>query len=226
MTIRAKLYAAIVLTVLGPLATTAVALNGIRRWATASTRCGKRSQHEALARELKFQVTDMNGGRPPTATPAAPCRRGSRLGRRAPAELEAAPKDVHRRARGRALNEQQGDFAFMELDAVAWHALQARQTRRASNGSCSVPSCGRFETMADTAGRARHHEEQQATATTENSFNHARDDARKRTWSPSRSGPRRDHPAARHRKRHRENGTRGRAPRVGGTSPNPRAKAP
>jgi len=39
MTIRAKLYAAIVLTVIGPLVTIAVALQARRSSATASTRC-------------------------------------------------------------------------------------------------------------------------------------------------------------------------------------------
>ena len=42
MTIRAKLYAAIVLTILGTLATTAVAFTAFQRWATASTRCAER----------------------------------------------------------------------------------------------------------------------------------------------------------------------------------------
>jgi hypothetical protein len=40
MTIRAKLYAAIVLTVIGPLVTIAVALHGQGSSVTASTRCG------------------------------------------------------------------------------------------------------------------------------------------------------------------------------------------
>ena len=61
MTIRAKLYAAIVLTVLGPLATTAVALNGMSQMGDRFDEVQERSQHESLARELKFQVTDMNG---------------------------------------------------------------------------------------------------------------------------------------------------------------------
>ena len=39
MTIRAKLYVAILLTVIGPVITIAVALNGMGGWATASTRC-------------------------------------------------------------------------------------------------------------------------------------------------------------------------------------------
>ena len=61
MTIRAKLYAAIVLTILGPLATTAVALHGMSQMGDRFDEVHQRAEHEALARELKFLVTDVNG---------------------------------------------------------------------------------------------------------------------------------------------------------------------
>ena len=61
MTIRAKLYTAIVLTILGPLATTAVALHGMSQMGDRFDEVERARQDEALARELKFGVTDMNG---------------------------------------------------------------------------------------------------------------------------------------------------------------------
>ena len=61
MTIRAKLYAAIVLTILGPLATTAVALQGMSQLGDSFDEVRAAAQDESLAREIKFSVTDMNG---------------------------------------------------------------------------------------------------------------------------------------------------------------------
>ncbi len=61
MTIRATLYAAIVLTVIDPLVTIAVALHGQSALGDRFDEVRERSQHEALARELKFGVTDVNG---------------------------------------------------------------------------------------------------------------------------------------------------------------------
>src|SRR5512132_3006838 len=61
MTIRAKLYTASLLTILGPLATTAVALHGMGQMSDSLDTVQARARDESLARELKFGVTDMNG---------------------------------------------------------------------------------------------------------------------------------------------------------------------
>src|ERR687890_2112205 len=61
MTIRAKLYAAIVLTILGPLATTAVALHGMGQMGDRFDEVQERARHESIALQLKFGVTDVNG---------------------------------------------------------------------------------------------------------------------------------------------------------------------
>src|ERR687890_329218 len=61
MTIRAKLYAAIVLTILGPLATTAVALHGMGQMGDRFDEVQDRARHQSIALQLKFAVTDMNG---------------------------------------------------------------------------------------------------------------------------------------------------------------------
>ena len=54
MTIRAKLYAAIVLTILGPLATTAVALHGMEQLGDRFDEVQERADQRAIALELKF----------------------------------------------------------------------------------------------------------------------------------------------------------------------------
>lgn len=61
MTIRAKLYAAILLAILGPLVTIAVALQGESQLGERFDEVRERARHESLARELKFGVTDVNG---------------------------------------------------------------------------------------------------------------------------------------------------------------------
>ena len=61
VTIRAKLYVAILLTVLGPVITIAVALHGMERLGDRFDEVQKRSDHRALALDLKFGVTDFNG---------------------------------------------------------------------------------------------------------------------------------------------------------------------
>ena len=54
MTIRAKLYAAIVLTILGPLATTAVALHGMGQMGDRFDEVQESARHESIALQLKF----------------------------------------------------------------------------------------------------------------------------------------------------------------------------
>ena len=61
MTIRAKLYVAILLTVIGPVITIAVALHGMNRLGDRFDEVQERSDQRALALNLKFGVTDFNG---------------------------------------------------------------------------------------------------------------------------------------------------------------------
>ena len=138
-------------------------------------------EREALAREIKFSVTDMNGwqtaygyagGELPRPLPGlggeAPRRSRRRRPRRSPTRPRA----------GSSSRLQQNFRRFMELDAVAWHSLQNSdpdRTKRILLG----PELRQFETMADTADELADLEVEQATAT-EDSFDEARDDARKR----------------------------------------------
>jgi len=61
VTIRAKLYVAILLTVIGPVITIAVALHGMDRLGQRFDEVQNRADRRALALDLKFGVTDFNG---------------------------------------------------------------------------------------------------------------------------------------------------------------------
>jgi hypothetical protein len=126
MTIRAKIYAAIVLTVIGPVVTIAVALHGQAELGDRFDEVRDRARHEALARELKFGVTDVNGWQ--TAY-------GYDSGRSRPvfdrsvaafrADLREAGRRLDDREEQEPLRRLGDEFnGFMELDAVAYRALQ------------------------------------------------------------------------------------------------------
>jgi hypothetical protein len=180
VTIRAKLYAAIVLTVLGPIATTAVALHGMSELGDRFDEVQERAQHESIARELKFAVTDVNGwqtaygynngrSRPRFVREAA----GLRADLRAAADTLTDPQERVLLER----LERQFD-GFMQLDAVAWDALQAGhpdRTRQIFLG----PEIERFESMATTTDRLAEYETRRV-ADTDEAFDDARDDARRR----------------------------------------------
>jgi hypothetical protein len=180
MTIRAKLYAAIVLTILGPLATTAVALHGMGQMGDRFDEVQERARHESIALELKFGVTDVNGWQ--TAY-------GYDRGRSRPVferSVEAFEADLSRAGetfsdpRERALlAELRRDFeSFMELDAEAYSALRAGDEQRVEDILLG-PEIARFSAMAETADRLATYEAERAEAT-ERAFDDARDDARKR----------------------------------------------
>jgi hypothetical protein len=180
VTIRAKLYAAIVLTILGPLATTAVALHGMAKMADRFDEVQERARHESIALQLKFGVTDVNGwqtaygydegrSRPVFERSAASFERDLR---RAAATLtDAREREL--------LGELRRDFGgFMALDRVAYRALRAGNEQRVKDIFLG-PEIARFSAMAETADRLARYEAQRATAT-ERAFDDARDDSRKR----------------------------------------------
>jgi hypothetical protein len=180
MTIRAKLYAAIVLTVLGPLVTTAVALQGMSELGDRYDEVRERAEREAVARELKFLVTDVNGWQ--TAYGYA----GGELRDRFVAsanelrnELDVAKTELTDEDEQSLLSQLSQEFdGFMELDAVAWRELQAgrpQETERIFLG----PELRRFEAMAATADELAGFEADEAAAT-DADFDQARDDARRR----------------------------------------------
>jgi hypothetical protein len=180
VTIRAKLYLAIALTVLGPLATIAVALHGQNTLDDRFAEVQERAAHRALALELKFGMTDVNGwqtvwgyddgaSRPIFESSVADFRRDLR---------EANERLTEPRER-QLLREFEAGFAdFMRLDERSWEALQDGRkevTKRILLG----PELEIFEQTAGTAERLAAYETQQAGAT-EAAFDDAQDDVRRR----------------------------------------------
>ncbi len=158
MTIRAKLYAAILLTILGPLATTAVALNGMGQMGDSFDDVDARARDEALAREIKFGVTDMNGwqtaygydggrSRPRFVRSAATLRRNLEQA------TNTSPAARTRAARPSFSPEFGG---FMALDVIAWRALQAGDEQRTKQILLGPEMCAsrRWRATAERAGRA------------------------------------------------------------------------
>lgn len=180
MTIRAKLYTAIVLTIIGPLATTAVALHGMSQLGERFDEVSARGHNQAVARELKFLVTDVNGWQ--TAYGYA----GGDLRDRFVAsagdlrrELDIAADQLTDGREAPLLSRLNEQFdGFMKLDELAWRELQAdnpEETKRL----LLAPELRRFEAMAATAEVLADYEAKEATAT-EAAFDDARDDARRR----------------------------------------------
>jgi hypothetical protein len=180
MTIRAKLYAAIVLTILGPLATTAVALHGMGQMGDRFDEVQERARHESIALQLKFGVTDVNGwqtaygyddgrSRPVFERAAAAFGRELRLATR-------ALRDPRERALIANLTSEFEEF--MRLDRVAYRALRAGDERRVEDIFLG-PEIARFSAMADAADGLAGYEQQRATRA-DRAFDEARDDARKR----------------------------------------------
>src|SRR4051812_888648 len=180
MTIRAKLYAAIVLTILGPLATTAVALHGMGEMGDRFDEVQERSLHQSIALELKFAVTDMNGwqtaygydngaSRPVFVRSVATLR----------GDLRRAAATLTDPRERQLLAAVRRDFAgFMALDRVAYRALQAGREQRVRDIFLG-PEIARFSAMAQTADQLARYEAGRARAT-QRAFDDARDDARKR----------------------------------------------
>lgn len=180
MTIRAKLYTAIVLTIIGPLATTAVALHGMSQLGDRFDEVSARGQDQAVARELKFLVTDVNGWQTAYGYAGGDLRdRFVDSARKLRRELDLAADQLTDGREAPLLSRLNEQFdRFIELDEVAWRELQAdnpEETKRILLG----PELRRFEAMAATAEELADYEAEEATAT-EAAFDDAHDDARRR----------------------------------------------
>jgi hypothetical protein len=179
VTIRVKLYAAMVMTVLGPLVTIAVAFAAFQSLSDRFDEVADRSDRQALALELKYAVTDVNGWQ--TAY-------GYDNGRSRP-EFERSAQNVRRllaiadrrltEPRERAiLARLHASFnSFMKLDTVAYRALRAGHedlVRRIFLG----PEIRNFEAMAEAASDLAQ-EEARRNDEVEHSFNKRLTDAKK-----------------------------------------------
>ena len=179
MTIRARLLAAIVLTVVGPVVTIGVALAAFGSLGDRSDEVREAGDRRAFALELKFAVTDMNGWQTAYGYDGGRSRPTfERSAERTKQLLERAQRELTG-ARDRALLADLGDAfdAFMELDAQAYEALQAGregEVRRIFLG----PEIRNFQAMARAAdGLAT--EEQRRADTAEREFDDARTTARR-----------------------------------------------
>jgi hypothetical protein len=180
VTIRAKLYAAIVLSILAPLATTAVALQGMSDLGSSFDEVSDRGRHEAIALQLKFGVTDVNGWQTAygydDGASRAVFERSVATFRRNLRQADRTFGDPRERE---LLGELRREFAeFMRLDRIAYQALQ-RGDRQVTKRIFLGPELEQFRAMADTAEQLARYERQRAAAT-ERAFDEARDDARKR----------------------------------------------
>jgi CHASE3 domain sensor protein len=181
MTIRAKLYAAIALTILGPLLTTVVALEGQSRLGDSFDEVQQRADDAALAQEIKFGVTDMNGWQ--TAYGYAGdgrFRKQYEASRDTLDEnLTSAEEELTETTERRLISQLRNEFnSFLALDDVAFAALQAGDTGRVKELLLG-PELVRFEAMADTAQRLADYEVDRATEA-DDAFSEDRDRARKR----------------------------------------------
>jgi hypothetical protein len=179
VTIRARLFAAMVLTVLGPLVTIGVALSAFNTLGDRFDDVQRANAAQGLALDLKFAVTDMNGwqtaygyddGRSRT-TFVTSAQSTKDLLDRAQREL-TAPRE-------RALLEELGGAydRFMRLDEQAWQALQddrPEATKRILLG----PELEHFATMARAAGELATEQDRSAAAAAAG-FDDARDTAKR-----------------------------------------------
>jgi hypothetical protein len=180
VTIRAKLYAAIILTILGPLATTSVALTAMSDLGDSFDEVHERAGHERLALQLKFGVADVNGwqtaygydsgrSRPVFEDSVAAFRANLR-------RADAVFTDPRESA---LLGELRAEFArFMELDRRAYAALRAGR-EGVTKAIFLGPELVSFRSMAAIAERLARYEQRQAQLT-DRAFDDERDDARKR----------------------------------------------
>src|SRR5215216_6514596 len=132
VTIRTKLYVAILLSVLGPVITIAVALHGMGRLGDRFDEVQDRADHRALALDLKFDVTDFNGWQTAYGYDNGASRpRFERSVRQFRIDLGAARNELTDSRESRLLNEMRSRFEeFMRLDAEAFSALRRGEDGR------------------------------------------------------------------------------------------------
>jgi hypothetical protein len=179
VTIRAKLYVAILLTVLGPVITIAVALHGMGRLGDRFDEVQERSDHRALALDLKFGVTDFNGWQTAYGYDGGASRpRFERSVDKFRADFAEARTELTDAREKRLLTELDTRFEqFMALDDVAYAALKRGDDARVKQIFLG-PELRLFDQMAISAEGLARYEALGATAT-EKAFDDAREDSRR-----------------------------------------------
>jgi hypothetical protein len=179
VTIRAKLYVAILLTVLGPVITVAVALHGMGRLGERFDEVQERADHRALALDLKFDVTDFNGWQTAYGYDDGASRpRFEHSVKRFRADFAAARKNLTDAREASLLDEIRTRFdQFMVLDDVAYAALRRGDDTRVKQIFLG-PELRLFDQMASRSEELATYEARGATAT-EKAFDNAREDSRR-----------------------------------------------
>ena len=179
MTIRAKLYVAILFTVLGPVVTIAVALHGMGRLGDRFDEVQDRSDHRALALDLKFDVTDFNGWQTAYGYDNGGSRpRFERSVREFRIDLAAARNELTDAREVRLLDDIRSRFdRFMELDDEAFAALQDGDEARVKQIFLG-PELRLFDGMASRADELERYESRGESAT-EKAFDDSREDSRR-----------------------------------------------
>jgi hypothetical protein len=179
VTIRAKLYVAILLTVLGPVITIAVALHGMGRLGDRFDEVQERADQRALALDLKFDVTDFNGWQTAYGYDDGASRpRFEESVKRFRVDFASTRKDLTDAYETRLLKEIRTRFdQFMALDDVAYAALQRGDDARVKQIFLG-PELRLFDQMASRSEELATYEARGATAT-EKAFDNAREDSRR-----------------------------------------------
>ncbi len=179
MTIRAKLYVAILLTVIGPVITIAVALHGMGRLGDRFDEVQERADQRALGLDLKFDVTDFNGWQTAYGYDDGASRpRFERSVRQFRIDLGAARNELTDARETRLLNEIRARFGqFMALDAVAYDALKRGDAARVKRIFLG-PELRLLDQMARRSDELARYEARGATAT-EKAFDDSREDSRR-----------------------------------------------
>jgi hypothetical protein len=179
VTIRAKLYVAILLTVIGPVITIAVALHGMGRLGERFDEVQERSDQRALALDLKFGVTDFNGWQTAYGYDDGASRpRFERSVDKFRADFAEARMELTDAREKRLLTEIDTRFEqFMALDDVAYAALRRGDDARVKQIFLG-PELRLFDAMAVRAEELARYETRGATAT-EKAFDDSREDARR-----------------------------------------------
>jgi hypothetical protein len=179
VTIRAKLYVAILLTVLAPVITIAVALHGMNRLGDRFDEVQDRAARRALALDLKFDVTDFNGWQTAYGYDNGASRgRFTASVREFRADLAQARRVLTDPREQRQLRELSSTFEqFMSLDDQAFQALQLGDERRVKQIFLG-PELKLFDSMATRADDLARYESRRDNAT-ETAFDDSREDARR-----------------------------------------------
>jgi hypothetical protein len=178
VTIRAKLYAAMVMTVLGPVVTIGVAFAAFSSLSDRFDEVSDRSGRQALALEIKFAVTDVNGWQTAYGYDDGRSRPQFERSARDVRELLARAQRELTEPRERAiLARLRTSFdAFMRLDVVAYDALRDGREARVRQLFLG-PEIRNFEAMANAAGELAA-EEARRNADVERSFDDRLSDAK------------------------------------------------